>query len=174
MENRMKILRNKVYSFTLKLVKDPSCAEDITQDIMLKAWEHKDKILGMDNPDFYVFKMAKNAVMDYFKKLAKEKSLQEAVWVRIEKSENKTENYLYEREANHRLDLILKELPQRQQEVFKLHHSEELSLLEIAQELNIAPNTAKNHLFRALKVIRSQMKPELLTIIIGSIGQLIF
>ena len=85
----MKILRNKVYSFTLKLVKDPSCAEDITQDIMLKAWEHKDKILGMDNPDFYVFKMAKNAVMDYFKKLAKEKSLQEAVWVRMEKSENK-------------------------------------------------------------------------------------
>ncbi|EPR71050.1 RNA polymerase sigma factor [Cyclobacterium qasimii] len=174
MENRMKILRNKVYFFILKLVKDTSLAEDITQDIILKAWERKDKILGMENSDFYVFKMAKNAVMDHFKKLAKEKTLQEAVWMHMEKSENKTESHIYERETIHRLDLIIKELPQRQQEVFNLHHSEELSLLEIAQELNIAPNTAKNHLFRALKVIRSQMKPELLTVIIGSISQLIF
>ena len=71
----MKILRNKVYFFILKLVKDPTLAEDITQDIILKAWERKDKILGMENADFYVFKMAKNAVMDHFKKLAKEKSL---------------------------------------------------------------------------------------------------
>tara|TARA_R110002096_G_scaffold240467_5_gene432369 strand:+ start:3382 stop:3906 length:525 start_codon:yes stop_codon:yes gene_type:complete len=172
MENRMKILRNKVYFFILKLVKDPTLAEDITQDIILKAWERKDKILGMENADFYVFKMAKNAVMDHFKKLAKEKSLQEAVWMRMEKSENKTESPIYERETLQRLDLIIKALPQRQQEVFNLHHSEELSLLEISQELNIAPNTAKNHLFRALKVIRSQMKPELLTIILGAIGQL--
>lgn len=155
----MKILRNKVYFFISKFVKDPNVAEDITQDIMLKVWDRKDIILEMENPDFYVFKMAKNAVMDHFKKLAKEKTLQEAVWLRMEKSENKTESHLNELDTIHKLELIIKELPQRQQEVFMLHHADELPLLEIAKELNIAQNTAKNHLFRALKVIRAQMKP---------------
>lgn len=168
MEKRIEILRDRVYRFVLKFVKDPDLADDLTQDIMLKVWTYKEKILASESSDFYVLKMAKNAVIDHFKKLSREKSYQTQVWLHIQKAENPTENDLRAKEMENRLEDILQKLPFRQQQVFHLQYAKQLSIKEISKELKIAPNTAKNHLFRALKVIRSHIKPELFGFLILS------
>lgn len=160
MEHKMKVLRDRVYAFILKFVKHPPLADDLTQDIMLKVWRRQDQLLVGDDMDFYVLKMAKNAVFDHFKKMAREKIYQELVWRRIQTGVNATEEQLFGEEMEQHVLRIVKELPERQQQVFHLHHRQELSLQEISEKLQIAPNTAKNHLFRALKVIRTRINPE--------------
>ncbi|HSI75426.1 MAG TPA: sigma-70 family RNA polymerase sigma factor [Lunatimonas sp.] len=166
MEHKMRVLRDRVYSFIFKFVKNPQLADDLTQDIMLKVWRRQDQLLHGDDMNFYVLKMAKNAVFDHFKHLSREKAYQEEVWRRMQTDSNFTEDQLFGEEMELRLSQLLQELPARQQQVFQLHHDQDLSLQEISEKLQIAPNTAKNHLFRALKVIRTHFKPELFSMVI--------
>jgi len=42
--------------------------------------------------------------------------------------------------------------------VFKLSRVEGLSHKEIAEQLNISPNTVKNHMVEALKTLKSHLK----------------
>ena len=60
-------------------------------------------------------------------------------------------------ELTNKLDEIIKELPQRQKEVYMLHKVEGLKYNEIAERLNISVNTIENHMSRALKTIRAKL-----------------
>ena len=128
---------------------------------MLKIWVNHEKILCLEDIDAYVMVMSRNHVMDHFKRLAKEKSYQEEVWrLMQQRSEDRVESNLAVKDIEARLDAILKVLPKRQQQIFELNHNKGLSIKEIGTRLNLAPNTVKNHLTRALKVVRSQIRPE--------------
>lgn len=160
MEKRIRHYRVRIYHFIQSFVKDSALAEDLTQDIMLKIWVNREKIVCLEDIDAYVMAMSRNLVMDHFKRLAKEKSYQEEVWRLMQNSEDRVESNLAIKDIEARLDAVLKVLPKRQQQIFELNHKEGLTLKEIGAMLNIAPNTVKNHLTRALKVVRSQIRPE--------------
>lgn len=160
MNTKMKYYRAKVYKFIALFTKNEELAEDLTQDVMLKVWSRKDKLYVLEDVDNYILKMAKHHVIDHFKKLAREKKYQEEVWMRLKSAPLHTDNPLITQEIEKELDAIVMTLPQRQKEVFTLNHQKGLSLEEIASTLDIAPRTARNHLNRAMKVIRSQMNPE--------------
>ncbi|GAA5225342.1 RNA polymerase sigma factor [Membranihabitans marinus] len=172
MNKNIASFRIKIYQFILKFVKNPALADDLTQDVMLKIWLRREKLSHLEEIEAYVMRMSKNHVMDHFKKLAKEKQYQEEIWGRMQKSENLVITPLFTKEMESQLDAILKELPPRQQEIYNLNKKEGLSLQEIADRLDIAPNTAKNHLTRALKVIRNQMNPESIYLILAVLLQL--
>ena len=169
MEKSIGDYRTKILCFILKFVKDAELAEDLTQDILLKIWIRREHISPLKDMDAYIFTMSKNHVMDHFNKLVKERRYQEEVWHLMQKDENRVESNLMLEDIQNQLGVMLKILPPRQQQVFKLSIENGLSLHEISEKLHIAPNTAKNHLNRALKVARSQLKPESLLIFVWAI-----
>ena len=160
MNTKMKYYRAKVYKFIALFTKNEELAEDLTQDVMLKVWTRKTKLSNLEDLDNYILKIAKHHVIDHFKKLAREKKYQEEVWRRMKNSPLQADENMITKDIENELDAIVMTLPQRQQEVFTLNHEKGLSLDEIATTLDIAPRTARNHLNRAMKVIRSQMNPE--------------
>ena len=160
MEKTIGNYRLKIFHFILKFVKDSELAEDLTQDVLLKIWIRREKISCLQDMDAYIFTMSKNHVMDHFNKLAKEKAYQEEVWHLLQKDESRIESNLVLKDIQDQVGVMLKVLPPRQQQVFRLSVENGLSLNEISKKLHIAPNTVKNHLNRALKVARSQLKPE--------------
>lgn len=151
----MPYYRAKVYRFIAQFVKNHTLAEDLTQDIMLKLWCRYEQLSAIEDIDNYILKMAKNHIIDHFKKLAREKAYQEEIWYSIQKSTNSVESKLVEADMNAHLDAVIKSLPLRQREVYTLSKKEGLSLHEIASALGITIRTARNHLDRALKVIRN-------------------
>ena len=165
--------RAKVYRFILQFVKNHALAEDLTQDIMLKIWRKYEKLAALEDVDNYILKMAKNHVIDHFKKLVREKAYQEEIWHRIQKSANTVESKLAEKDMNAHLEAVIRSLPLRQREVYMLSKREGLSLHEIASALGITARTARNHLDRALKTIRDKMNTDTLLfwILLGS-GQI--
>lgn len=155
MENGMPYYRAKVYRFILQFVKNYSLAEDLTQDVMLKVWSKYERLSTLDDMDNYVLKMAKNHIIDHFKKLAREKAYQEEIWHYMQKTANTVESKLTEDDIDAHINAAIKLLPLRQQEVYTLNKREGLSLNEIASTLGITMRTARNHLDRALKMIRN-------------------
>lgn len=152
--------RAKIYRFIVQFVKNTNLADDLTQDVMLKVWNRYEQLSTLKDADNYILKMAKNHVIDHFKKLAREKAYQEEVWYHLQKTENGTESKLVQQDIDAHLESVIKSLPARQQEVYALNKQEGLSLQEIAQTLGITVRTARNHLDRALKVIRNQMNSD--------------
>ena len=159
MKAKMEKYRTKVFRFIVLFVKNEELSEDLTQDDMLKVWIRHQHIQSLHDIDNYILKMAKHHVLYHFKKLAREKKYQEEIWQRFQDRSISADHSLITREIEKELDAIVMTLPQRQQEVFTLNHQKGLTLDEIASTLDIAPRTARNHLNRAMKVIRSQMDP---------------
>ena len=65
---------------------------------------------------------------------------------------------LLAREAQSRLNRVLKTLSPRQRAVFILRHQEELSLKEIAAMLELEEGTVKAHLHRAVTILRKELQ----------------
>lgn len=158
MEEKLASYRKRIRQFILKFVKDPAMTEDLTQEVLVKIWLRRDKIKEFKALDSYIFTVSKNLVIDHFTRLAKERSYQEEIWSMLQNSQSQNPNYLDNGEIRAQLEAVVKELPPRQQEVFNLNN-DGFSLPEISSKLGIAQNTVKNHLSRAMKVIRANMKP---------------
>src|SRR5690625_1020093 len=151
--------RGKVFRFIDRFIKNQDLAEDLTQDVMMKVWTHRHRISQLSDPDNYILKMAKHHVLDHFKKLAREKEYQEEVWYHLQKRAQSVDSNMVQNEINQRLDAVIKTLPPRQQEIYTLTIRKGLSMEAIAATLAIARRTARNHLNRASKIVRSQMDP---------------
>lgn len=150
--------REFLYSFFIKHVKIPSLAEDLAQDVFIKFWQKKDCADSIENIDAWLYTLARNHLMDHYRRLASEKKYQEIVWLEMERHANVVIEEIYKRELEDRVAFLLQTLPRRQKEVYELSREKGFSLEQIAEALDISPNTAKNHLVESLRSIRAGLK----------------
>src|SRR5690625_7463549 len=61
-----------VFSYLLKNTANRSIAKDMTQDTWLKICLNEDRIREIQDPDNYIFLMARNTLIDHFRKEANE------------------------------------------------------------------------------------------------------
>lgn len=158
--------RTFLYQFFLKHVKIPALAEDLAQDVFIKFWTNRERISDIDNTDAWLYTLARNHLTDHYRKLATEKKYQQAVWQHMERQSNSVLLDIYKKELENEIEALLDQLSPRQKEVYILSRHNGLSLEEIAVRLKISPNTAKNHLVQALKVVRNGLEGQYVSIII--------
>lgn len=154
MEQIYSAYRDFLYQFFIKHVKIPAVAEDFAQDVFIKFWEKRHEIHNIDNMDAWLYTLARNHLTDHYRKLATERKYQEEVRAHMEKHANSVILDIYKKELEREIDNLLNLLSPRQKEVYILSRKNGLSLEEIAVRLQISPNTVKNHLVHALKVVR--------------------
>lgn len=160
MEEIIKAYRSRVFGFLFKYIKVQSEAEDLTQDVMVRILENKNKFTSIRDMDAYILTIAHHILMDHFKKLARDKAYKEKVWDSIQQSESPVLRTIYHNDFIKNVEEALIGLPDRQQTVFRLSRFEGLSMEEIAKKMDISPNTVKNHLTEATRKIRHKVKPE--------------
>jgi len=170
MEEIITTYRSRIYGFLYKYVKIPTEAEDLTQDVMVRILENKDKFDKVRDLDSYVLTIAHHIIMDHFKKLHRDKTYKEKVWETIQRSERTVLPTLYRKEFLENIEEAMLHLPDRQRTVFRMSRFEGMSLEEISKKLDISPYTVKNHLAEATRKIRHRVKPEyfLMLAILGS------
>lgn len=152
--------RKRVFGFLFNYIKIKSEAEDLTQDVMVKVWKNRDKFDDVKDLDSYILTIAHHEVMDHFKKMHRQKEYKEKVWAATQKSENTVLKEVLQNDLISELETVLRDLPPRQQKVYRMNRLEGLSLDEIGKKLNISPYTVKNHLAKATQKIKTRIKPE--------------
>lgn len=155
MEQAYTAYRNFLYRFFITHVKSPALAEDLAQDVFVKFWERRDQLHDIENMDAWLYTLARNHLTDHYRRLATEKKYQESVWNHMERHSNRVLLEIYKKELENEINKLLDQLSPRQKEVYILSRENGLTLDEIAARLKISPNTAKNHLVHALKVVRT-------------------
>jgi RNA polymerase sigma-70 factor (sigma-E family) len=122
-------------------------AEDVVQDVAIKAQRHWGRIGGLDNPAAYLRRMTVNEFLSWRRKWSR--------YVPIAEIDTGTTPDHADQTAD-RDQLIgeLAKLPRRQRAVLVLRYYGGLTDLEIAETIGCSPGTVRAHASRALATLR--------------------
>ena len=143
-------------------------ARDIVQDIFLKLYERRNKLVIEGSLRAYLFAALKYKIIDHIRKYHHKKYYAELLRSVPDHTSNPVLNSLIFNDLNDMVERALHDLPSRTQETFLLSRREHLSIREIAAYMDVSERTVKNQLTTALKRLRP-----LLTKIV-SFGMLLF
>lgn len=147
--------KEPVYAYIRTITGDHHTAEELTQELFVKLWKKRDQYDQIQQKDQYIFRMAHNACMNWFQKLALDARLAREVKNRLQTENNNTEDHIAYQEAKALLEKALDTLSPQRRKVFELSRREGLKTQEIADELGISFHTANHHLVAALAQIRA-------------------
>jgi RNA polymerase sigma-70 factor (ECF subfamily) len=145
--------KDRFYSVVLKMTRSDSIAEEIVQETFLTIWQKRSSLTEIKNPDSYFFTAIYRKVFAYYKKLALERKLLRLI-ADSPHFQNITDETILAQESERLINEAVAKLPSQQQLVFRLSKQEGLSREQIAEKLQISPNTVRNHMADAIKSIR--------------------
>jgi RNA polymerase sigma-70 factor (ECF subfamily) len=153
----------RVYGYIARRVRDRAAAEDLTADVFHHALRNLGSYEWRGVPfGAWLIRIAANAVIDRFKRAAKEQEVLTASQVQpahLDVSAS-LEADLEEVEHWTRLVRLVDALPGDQRLVIKLRFVEEKSIREIARELGRTEGAVKQLQFRGLQNLRAGMTKE--------------
>jgi len=148
----------KVYKLAFRFVKNKEQSEEIVQETFIKLWLNRSKLDPEGNLWLYVYVIAKRTSLNALREICKSKELTENLLTNIDNVCNVTEEYINGSDLERFTEKIISRLPPQQKLIFRLSRVDGLSHKEIAEQLNISPNTVKNHMVEALKTVRSHLR----------------
>ncbi|SCG52365.1 SigE family RNA polymerase sigma factor [Micromonospora coxensis] len=133
------------------LTGDEHRAEDLTQDVLARAYLHWRKIARADRPDVYVRRMLVNANTSWWRR----RSSRELATAEFAERAGRGD---LGGEAADRDEMwrLIRALPDRQRAVLVLRYYEDLDDTTIAQILDCSPVTVRTHAMRALTHLRER------------------
>lgn len=152
--------RDRVYGYIKMMVKDHQLAEDIFQDVFIKA------VLTMKRGHYneegkflpWILRIAHNLVIDTFRKNKRFPTVDggpEFDIFNVIKDEDKNiDQVIIEDQIHADLLKVIEFLPEEQKEVLKLRHFSGLSFKEISEDTGVSINTALGRMRYALINLR--------------------
>jgi RNA polymerase sigma-70 factor (ECF subfamily) len=156
-EKLVTLFQEKIFQMVYYRTFSQMDAEDLTQEIFLKAFRSIQNLKEAHYFKSWLFSIAVNRIRDFKRK----KQILAFVGIdnrgqRFEEVERKiydtpqADNNLFKQEFWECLGLFVKKLSHWEREVFLLRFLDELSIREIAQSINKSESTVKTHLYRAI------------------------
>jgi RNA polymerase sigma-70 factor (family 1) len=152
------LYQNRIYKQALYLTKDHVVAEDAIQEIFVKLWVNRTKLVEVNDLQAYLSVLTKNHIYNYFRKLNYHEKYIGHFLANAEIGSRTTSETINYNDLHHRINLAVSHLPSQQRRVYELSRSEGLKFKDIAKRLNISGETVKKHLSEALRKIKLQLK----------------
>ena len=146
--------QNSVFSHALAFMKSVEEAEEMVQDIFVKVWTKREKMVQVDNFQAYLFILSKNHFLSAIRKnviklTREEDCLTEHVLVPDCQCERK--------ETIQQILGAISALSPQQKAVLSLSRFENLKYDQISVMLRISKETVKFHLMVAMKKLRKEV-----------------
>jgi len=156
-----------VFRFVCGMVEDEALAHDLTQDTFAKLWTIRDRMEEVDSLRAYVFQMARNRVYNQQRDEQVRRDNQAELQTSSPHASPPAPDKALDTDMlRSRLETWIDDLPERQREALTLRRQSNLSHEEIAEVMDISPNTVNNHIVRAMQHLRSRLRdhrPDLLS-----------
>ncbi|OED45965.1 hypothetical protein AB832_01125 [Flavobacteriaceae bacterium (ex Bugula neritina AB1)] len=150
----------KIYGICFSKTGDVQASEEMVQDIFVSLWRRRKTIIIHTSIEAFLVKAAKLKIIDYYRKES-----------RVRQLDYSSLNIPYEFEEKHLsqnqalynfleedLEMVVSKLPTQCQKVYRLSREENLKIKEIASKLLISEKTVKNHLTKALYIIKREVQ----------------
>ncbi len=147
-----------VYRYIYYRVEE-SIAEDLTEDTFLKVWQNLKKYKKGKNPfSSWVFKIAHNLVVDYYRQNKTTEMIEETI---VDTKLESNPHYQADLKLTQiRLRKVIRRLPDNYQEIIILKYINELDNKEIAHAVGKSEGAVRTIQFRALDRLKSLLSED--------------
>ena len=146
-----------VRAFVLKLVNDPSLADDLVQETLLKAHKSEAAFKGEASRKTWLYVIALNVVRDHFRATARRpKQVSDPEALLALRDDKALEDDVLQREMASCIRQYVLRLPEHQRDVMALHDIAGLTHAEVSSALGISTSNSRVLLHRgraALKLL---------------------
>lgn len=134
---------------------DTNLAEDLTQEVFLKAWNQRDKII-MGTVKSYLYTIANNLAINHYKSA---KNRFEFGLKNEESTHSQSPEYkMEEAEFEEHLKASIAKLTENQRVVFLMNRIDDLTYNEIATRLGISVKAVEKRMKNALEFLRQTIE----------------
>ena len=149
----------KIYRFIYFKVSSVEEAEDLTSEVFLKSWQYISEGKKIENMNALLYRIARNAVIDFYRSRAKTEALEENISGDQAVSEDDLKNIEISLDFAD-MEKSLRDLKDEYREVIVLRFVDELSIKEIADILEKNKGTVRVLIFRALQALKQLLLEE--------------
>ncbi len=157
--------RDSVYYVMLRMVTNPSDAEDLTIEAFGKAFHNLAKYVPSHAFSTWLFRIATNNCIDFMRRKSQsprpfnhDEGEEDEVEATVASDMVAPDEVMINRETAASLNRIVKTLKPRYRRLIELRYFEEYSYEEIASELSLPIGTVKARLFRAKVLIQNMVQ----------------
>ncbi len=157
--------RDSVYYVMLRMVNNPSDAEDLTIEAFGKAFHNLAKYVPSHAFSTWLFRIATNNCIDFMRKKSQsprpfdqDEGEEDEMEATVASDTRAPDELLMDRETAARLNRIVKSLKPRYRRLIELRYFEDYSYEDIATELSLPIGTVKARLFRAKVLILNMVQ----------------
>lgn len=155
----LELHKRQVFSFLLRLVQNPSDAEDLAQETFLKAFRALPSYDAARPLLPWLLRIAHNAAVDFLRaRKPQALSLDDEAALEAADPGPLPDRALDEELQRRLFERLLAALPALYREALLLRHQEGLEYKEIAQVLQLPEGTVKIRLFRARDMLRRKLE----------------
>jgi len=154
-----------LYFHVCKMIRNSDFAEDLVQDIFLKAFKSLKNYKNDYAFSTWLYRIATNHTIDYLRKkkletlsIHADDSDDTHATIQLADEDSFTDEPMIRRERKNKVHEAIGQLPEKYREVILKRHIEEKSYQEIAEEMDVPLGTVKAHIFRARELLYKYMK----------------
>lgn len=156
-ETLFRRFQGEVFSWTVRIVRDPAAAEDLTVETFWRIYGAHARFDASRSFGAWVRRIATNVAIDYLKKARSQERHIAGTRPAESTQDPRAGNPAIQREMRERTQLAFQQLPAKLRTVAALALIEDCPHSEIAEALNISTAAVKSRLFRAVRVLRKKL-----------------
>ncbi|WP_205508863.1 RNA polymerase sigma factor [Longitalea arenae] len=149
--------KDKLYAFLREYTDDTHFAEDIMQVCYIKVWENIDRWNNADRLLPLIKTIARNLLLNAIRN----KAQLPVEWLEkhgVDLRQCYQPDHDQVKRSLSSLDTVINQLPDRCRKVFLLHRESGLSYDEIAARLSISVHTVRNHMSKAIQLLKTHLQ----------------
>ncbi len=148
---------NNIYRFIYLICKSTELTEEIVQCVFIKIWERRETLANISCFRSYVYRSAKNLLLDQIKRSKTEAKILVIVQPVSEESREQADTYTNYKDFYLMAQDAINLLPEKRRQIVELRIREDLSLDEIAIKLSISKSVVKKQLYSGMDFVRKYM-----------------
>jgi RNA polymerase sigma-70 factor (ECF subfamily) len=144
--------------YAYSILRDINDAEDVVQKTFCKLWDQREMLNIQSSVNSYLYRIVHNDCLNTIHQQTNRQEHNLKYISTMNTNVNSTIEHIESSDLQKAIDLALAGLPPQCRRVFEMSRIEQLSYAEIAGQLNISTNTVENHISKALKLLRVELK----------------
>lgn len=147
---------NRLYYYAFHIINDAEISRDIVSDVFTKVYENY-KDLNRDTINSYLTVTVKNKCIDHLRHIQCSYVFNETY---LNEAEDLYSDYSDKLEQDLLVEEMLNSLPPLTRHIIEECYFHKKKYKEVAEEMDISPDTVKKHISKALKLLRNNYNKE--------------
>jgi RNA polymerase sigma-70 factor, ECF subfamily len=167
----------RLFAYGMGILNDEEATKDVVQEAFIAFWEHRENIMTDYSVTSYLFKIFHSKCLKHLRIQAIQSNFSQLSDLKMKEIEiafyNPDRNVfgsVFMHEVEELYEKAVKKLPEQCREIFTLSKQQDMKSAEIAAQLGLSVRTVENQIYKAIHILRQEMKDYALPVIMALVA----